>query len=257
MRNSLLRLKKLWAGLIDPAYRHALRRGVGASIEHTDALVGLDFDLVVDVGANRGQFALFARRHFPRCRIIAFEPLKEPAAVFEAIFKDDAQTRLVKTAVSAARGSLAIYVTGEDDCSSALKVAEAQSAAFGTVIVETRDVPCGRLSDLIQGKDLGARNLLKIDTQGTELEVLKGAADILDRFQAVYCEVSYVELYVGQALAPEIIAYLGERGLHLAGAFNTQANSRFGPLQADMLFLRGGAERPRMPALAARVAQSE
>lgn len=237
MRTTALRAKKVWAGLTHPLYRKALRLGVGASVEHGEAFRGERFDSVVDVGANKGQFALFARTCFPDCRIISFEPLAPAAAVYERLFADDAKTRLVRAAVSARRGTLTMHVTEHADSSSPLEVGAAQARAFGTKEVGTEEVPAGPLGDFLQPGDLGERNLLKIDTQGYELEVLKGATDLLPRFDAIYAEVSYVELYKGQALAAEIIAYLHARGFSVAGVFNqTETDGR--PVQADMLFRR-------------------
>jgi hypothetical protein len=100
-------------------------------------------------------------------------------------------------------------------------------------------VRCGPLSDFLDEREFGACNLLKIDTQGSELDVLRGAAELLARFQAVYCEVSFLELYAGQALASEVVAYLFERGFELSGIYNLQSSPTLGLLQADMLFTRG------------------
>jgi hypothetical protein len=97
---------------------------------------------------------------------------------------------------------------------------------------------CGPLSKFIRIDDFGARNLLKIDTQGYELEVLKGADDLLDRFDAIYCEVSFIELYKGQALANDVISYLYKRQFRCAGVYNQINTTGHGALQADMLFFR-------------------
>lgn len=237
MADTLLRVRKLWAGLRRPAYRRALRFGVGASIEHTEALSRFDFDTVVDVGANRGQFSTFSRAMFPSCRIVAFEPLDRPAGTFDALFGHDPTVRLVRAALGTRRGTLTMHVTEHDDSSSPLAIGAAQRSTFGTVVVERREAPCGPLSDFLREGDLGARNLLKIDTQGFELEVLRGAEDLLGRFAAIYCELSFVELYSGQPLASEVIGYLGARGFNLAGVYNAASAPVLGSVQADMLFL--------------------
>jgi hypothetical protein len=59
------RVQKLLGILREPFYRSALRHGVAASIEHEAIPLRTDFRTVIDVGANRGQFALFAAHHFP------------------------------------------------------------------------------------------------------------------------------------------------------------------------------------------------
>jgi FkbM family methyltransferase len=236
--NTLLRLRKILSGLQDTLGRRALRYGVGASIEHARAFAALRFDTVIDVGANRGQFAIFARRQFPTCRIVSFEPLARPAATFEAIFRGDPHTRLVRAALGAQRGTATMRVTRADDSSSLLEVGRLQTAAFGTEVADMQDVPCGILGDFVDDHEWGERNLLKIDTQGSELDVLRGAEPVLGRFSAIYGELSFAELYVGQALASEVIAYLHARDFNLAGIFNLVESPALGSLQADMLFLR-------------------
>jgi FkbM family methyltransferase len=238
VRSTLLRMRKIAFGLQHPAARRALRRGVGASVEHTRALARCNFDCIVDVGANRGQFATFARVYFPDCRIISFEPLEEPAAIFDAVFRSDPKTRLVRTALASVSGPITMHVTQANDASSPLPVGREQHNAFGSRVVETRSVAGATMADLLGRSDLGTRNLLKIDTQGYELEVLKGAASLLQEFAAVYCEISFKELYVGQPLASQVVAYLFECGFSHKGLYNIVAGSDMRPLQADALFIR-------------------
>jgi FkbM family methyltransferase len=174
---------------------------------------------------------------FPRARIISFEPLWEPAAIYEAVFQNDSGARLIRAAVGRERGAAVMRVTKENDSSSLLDVGPSHRAVYGSSVTERREVPCGPLGDFLAAGDLGKFNLLKIDTQGFELEVLKGI-DNLSLFSVIYCEVSFQPLYVGQALASEIIAHLFHSGFNLVGVFNLDSDPRYGPLQADMLFVR-------------------
>ncbi|MFX8747328.1 FkbM family methyltransferase, partial [Acinetobacter baumannii] len=92
--------------------------------------------------------------------------------------------------------------------------------------------------------DLATPALLKIDVQGGELDVLKGAESLLSSFAAIYVECSYVSLYEGQALASDVIAFLAERGFLIAGVFNQHEHWRIGPVQADFLFVRMESSEP-------------
>lgn len=235
MGDTILKFRKLWAGLSNPTYREALRHKVGATIEHGPALSRFKFDTVVDVGANRGQFATFARATFPQCRVISFEPLDQPATIFEAVFKGDPHVRLIRGAVAAQQADLEMHVTEHEDSSSFLDVSEIQQKAFGSVVVKKTVVHCAPLSEFIGAEDLGKTALLKIDTQGYELEVLRGSVSLLPAFKAIYCELSYVELYRGQPKASEVICFLRDHGFNLTGVYN-QAQPDGVALQADMLF---------------------
>jgi FkbM family methyltransferase len=238
MGSTVLRFRKLVSGIANPVYRNALRHGVGASIEHGPAFKDLDFDCILDVGANRGQFALFARSRYPAARVISFEPLPRAAAKFDLVFANDPDVKLIRAAVSRERGTLTMHVTEHDDSSSALSLGNAQREIFNSREVEQCTVRCGPLGDFIAEDDLGRRNLLKIDVQGFELEVLRGAEGMLGRFAAIYCELSFVELYVGQALAKEITDFLAGHGYRSAGIYNTTLGEDGQPVQADALFIR-------------------
>ena len=233
-----IRLRKLVAIAARPLYRRAfLRHGVAPAIEHEPVLRGLPFDFVADVGANRGQFSLVCRRINPKARIVAFEPLAEPAQTYRALFAGDSLVRLHECALAPARGEMTMHVSGRDDSSSLLPISPIQSEHFpGTESVGTRRVATGPLSDFVSPADLGGGNLLKIDVQGFELEVLKSAELLLPQFRWIYAECSFVPLYEGQALAEEVIAWLEARRFHLVSRFNPSHGRDGLPLQADLLF---------------------
>lgn len=233
-----LRLKKILAMLLDPVYRRGFLFGVGPSVEHTAALSKYDFDCVLDVGANKGQFALFSRKTFPNCRIISFEPLISPGRIFTRLFERDPKTRLVAAAIATNSGAITMHITEQDDSSSPLDLDESQQKIFGSRVVETREVPCGPLKQFLAKDELGSHTLLKIDTQGFEMEVLRAAEDVLDKIEAIYCEVSFICLYKGQALASDVIAFLKQKEFDLRGVYNLALDKHAGPVQADMLFLR-------------------
>ena len=115
MEKLKLRLRKILAMLVDPVYRRGFRFGVGPSVEHADALSKYSFDCVLDVGANKGQFALFSRRTFPNCRIISFEPLSRPGHIFTRLFERDPKTRLVAAAIATNSGAITMHITEQDE----------------------------------------------------------------------------------------------------------------------------------------------
>lgn len=78
--------------------------------------------------------------------------------------------------------------------------------------------------------------MLKIDVQGFELELLKGATELLPHIQDVYVECSFIELYQGQALASEVIDLLRDHGFTLRGFYNPQYDNGGAAIQADLAF---------------------
>ena len=97
-------------------------------------------------------------------------------------------------------------------------------------------MPVARLIDVLDVSILPRPILLKLDVQGAELDVLKGAENLLLFVDAIYCETSFVQLYESQPLANEIASYLIERGFVLSGVFNQSVTPEFGATQADFLW---------------------
>lgn len=211
---------------------------VAAGVEHASVLRQLgEIRTVVDVGANRGQFALVARHCFPTSRIISFEPLAGPAAVYRTVFAGDSRATLHETAIGPKTGEVAIHLSARDDSSSVLPIAAMQSALFrGTAEIGRQSVRSSRLAGQLPRECIESPALLKLDVQGFELQALQGCEDLLAWFDWVYVECSFAELYVGQAFADEVIAWLRERGFRMVGVYNMSYDGSGQAIQADFLF---------------------
>ncbi len=236
------RVRKLAGILRHARYRQALRKGVAAGVEHTVVLAPLRLKTVVDIGANRGQFSLVVRELFPEARIIAFEPLAEPASRFRQLFQDDTHSVLYPLAVGSEEQQQIMHVSAADDSSSLLPPGEEQLRLFPeTREAETREVTVVPLDAIVQPDELEPPALLKIDVQGYEHEVLRGCQRLLPHFQYLYIEGSFLELYEGQALADELVCMLREAGFRWKGIYHTLYDAQGRCVQGDLLFERSPA----------------
>jgi FkbM family methyltransferase len=238
MSRFLERARKLIHILCIPEWRHALLAyRVAAGAEHAVVLKQLgELQSVVDIGANRGQFALAARRCFPSAEIISFEPLSMPAGKYRSVFSDDERVILHEVAIGPSMGDAHIHLSARDDSSSLLPISEAQSNLFpGTEEIGTVVVKVAQLAAFL-GDGVHQPALLKIDVQGFELQALSGCEPRLGYFDWIYVECSFVELYSGQALADEVIAWLQVRGWALSGVYNMLFDRAGKAIQADFLF---------------------
>lgn len=233
------KIKKLSKLAVDKTYRNAVLKGSAAGIEHEKVLRKLDCNTIIDVGANKGQFALAARKCFPKAKIYSFEPLTHPAEIFEKVFSDDKNVKLFRFAVSSESGETEIHISHREDSSSLLPISEKQNEMFpGTYEVGTEKIVMKRLNEVLNITDMAKPVLMKIDVQGFELSVLKGSVELLGEIKYIYSECSYIELYKGQALFPEISAFLENYGYKLAGEYNTSYDNKGDPIQSDFLFER-------------------
>jgi len=236
----LIKATKLAAILKSPYYQmRLLRHRVAAGVEHAQILTGLDCRTVVDIGANRGQFALVARQFLPHARIISFEPLSVAAAKYREVFTGDDRVMLHEAAIGPVPGNATIHISRRDDSSSLLPITAAQVAHFpGTEERATTTVHVAPMREFVQAEAILPPAFLKIDVQGYELAALRGCEELLGRFAYIYVECSFVELYAGQALADEVVKWLRERGLKLRGTYNEEYDHDRRAIQADFLFTR-------------------
>lgn len=199
-------------------------------------LKSLNIDGIIDVGANRGQFTLACRLSQPRIPIVAFEPIPDEARTFRKVHGKCPQVTFIESALGEAVGSATLHLSKSADSSSLLPIGQRQTEYFrDTAEIGTIQVPVQRLDDL--SKHWIGRNsqLLKLDVQGFELNVLRGAVKTLETCRYVYAECSEVELYEGQALRKEVSAFLLSNGFAEKGFFNADyKNSQL--IQADYLF---------------------
>lgn len=233
----LIRLNKLIQALLSKRFLLALiRYRVLASAEHRHIL-SQNFKTIVDIGANRGQFALAARQWSPNAHVISFEPLDNPAAIFRQVFLGDDRVTLYQAAIGPDSQKQKMHVSARDDSSSLLPISSLQTTLFpGTEEQAIAEVAVAPLSKWLTADDLPRPSLLKLDVQGFESEALRGCESLLTGFDWVYCECSFVELYSGQKLASEIINWLSARGFYLTGMFNCAYDHQGQAIQADFLF---------------------
>jgi FkbM family methyltransferase len=228
-------------GLTFAQGRAAVRHGVLPTLEHQAILRALNPSLVADVGANRGQFSLDVRCALPNARVVAFEPLTPEADIYTEIFASTATHVLHRVALGAEAGTASFHVSAARDSSSLLPIGDRQSELFpGTQEVSTQVVEVRTLDDFADELASDGPTLLKIDVQGAELDVLRGAKVTLGSFRWIYLEMSFVELYDGQPLADTIVDELRTRGFELAGT-GTPSIIDGRPVQVDALFERSQA----------------
>lgn len=198
---------------------------------------------VIDVGANEGQFATrFLKIPAFNGQIISFEP--EEAAHQNLVKNADkvAHWRVGdRVAIGDETGEIELNVSDNSVSSSVLKVNDIHvESAPKSKIVGTQKVRIARLDDEIGVFGSSMRNIyLKVDVQGFELEVLRGANALLKKTLVVQLEVSLVSLYDDQAEWTEIHQYMKGNNFLLWGIQNGFHDKNTGQqLQVDLIYVR-------------------
>lgn len=206
------------------------------------ALDRFEVDLVLDVGANVGQFAAELRSVGYRGELVSFEPLSVAHhALSEAASRDSKWQVHARGAIGDHDGEIEINIAGNSVSSSVLPMMESHSsAAEDSAYVGAERVPIFRLDSVAPTYLEKSRcPFLKIDTQGYEWQVLDGARETLPRVRGVLCELSLVPLYEGQRLWMDMIQRLEAEGFTLWSIQKGFSDPRDGrTLQVDATFFR-------------------
>jgi FkbM family methyltransferase len=200
-------------------------------------------DTVLDVGANRGQFAAELFRSGFKGRIISFEALPH---VYEELRKNasahgDRWVTAPRCALSDEDGTVQFYVTNNLVSSSMLSPSRELRAINDDLCEkETIRVTATRLDGILPQLDVRPGNiLLKLDVQGCEKKVLDGARESLPRFRGVLLEMSLQALYEAQPLAGELDEMLLKQGFQLWDIVPVYRDAQTGRLmQYDGIYFR-------------------
>lgn len=199
------------------------------------------FDAIIDVGANTGQFATMLRTIGYTGRIISFEPGSQAFAALARAAAKDPQWSIHNLALGAERGNVRLNISKATDFSSIRSFKPEMAQLEPTTIIEhTETIACETLDHLLPQLNLaGSRILLKIDTQGFEDEVLRGAGLALQSIAAIQLELSAVPIYEGQVPMDEQIRRLSRLGFSMYDCWRGFAHRRSGQiLEYDAIFSR-------------------
>jgi FkbM family methyltransferase len=202
----------------------------------------LHIDVVLDVGANAGQFAHHLRRDLDfEGRICSFEPLSVPFRRLQTRAAEDPNWQAFNFALGDDEGMATINVAANSESSSILEMLPLHvEAAPESRFVGTEDVEIRTLDAIFHDLcDPGEGVYLKIDTQGFEGRVLRGADRCLPKIDTVQVEMSLTPLYSNELTFGELYQLLLGKGYAMVGLEPGFTNPRTGQLlQADAIFHR-------------------
>jgi FkbM family methyltransferase len=200
-------------------------------------------DLVLDVGANEGQYAQALRERSEYTgRVVSFEPVPAAYGVLAQRAERDPAWACERIALSDRQGHGVINVGPVSVLSSMLP---ARASLDGTELATrghgTTTVPLARLDDAARPHlREGDHVLLKVDVQGYEPQVLKGAQETLSVVELIECECSIVALYEGQRSFRQLIDQLDDLGFSPVSVQPNMIESSSGyVVDADLVFVRG------------------
>jgi FkbM family methyltransferase len=193
-------------------------------------------DYIIDVGGNTGQYRKFIREvigYFgPGCSV---EPVPKYAKVIKKDAFHDQLWKVYECALGSKKGELDINVQGE--LSSFLELNRVGDSIFKSRPESRIKVSIDTVASILPSN--ASSVFLKIDTQGYELEVLKGAEAVFDKINIVQLEAPFLTIYDDQVSLCDLIEFMVSKQFLPAGIFRSNIGgypSRM--IDADMLFVR-------------------
>jgi FkbM family methyltransferase len=205
-------------------------------VDKYDWLRALDVGVVVDGGANQGQWLAYARGIWPAAKFVCFEPQGECASL---IPRDDRVT-VVEKALGDKFGKTKFYRSSFNQSSSVLKMGDLHKALFPFTAGESScEVEMTTLDAWCEENDIWP-DVVKLDLQGFELQALIHSPRVVMKAKALCVETSFVELYDGQPLFGDIHDYMGQVGFRYAGCIESPLGSPVDgrPLEEDSWWVK-------------------
>ena len=188
---------------------------------------------IVDVGASNGAWTRQCLKVFPKADYFLIDPLEENGESLRQLQRKQPRISVWNGALGAKAGRSNLLVHG--DQSSFLRSEYSRNSKARAVEVRTLD-------SFLAQQAIKQPDLVKIDTQGFELEVLAGAAKCLEKCELLLDDVmiwSPVGVRMTMGVAHEVISFVGSRGFRIAEICSYVARPLDGELAyCDMLFAR-------------------
>jgi FkbM family methyltransferase len=236
-------LRKFAERLDTPGAGDARRLRVPLNLYRCFERIKHDFAIrtVLDVGANRGEFARHAAGCFPGAAIHCFEPLPVCQPLLQALAAQHPQIRLHPFALGETSGNAEMFENDYAPSSSLLPMQERHRELWPkTVGTKKITVAIETLDGAIAREKPAAPFFLKLDVQGFEMSVLRGATEALRHTAVVMMEVLFEPLYAGQSDYRELLNFMAERDFRFVEFADERRLPPLGKLvYADAILVNG------------------
>lgn len=194
-----------------------------------------EVDAIVDIGANIGQFAFMIHSVLPNLSVYSFEPDPKCFAELQGTFNDhEIPGKCFPYAISATEGDVVLNLY-EASANNSLLARDGEVAnnhvSVSSKSLDKISIEFGRVKNAF----------LKIDVQGAELHVLRGAREFLSNCKFVLVEVSLSGAYAGNALIEEVFLMLRNYGFvcrEIVDILRDSKRNSSSILEMDLLFFR-------------------
>lgn len=208
-----------------------------------DVMTACNIDVVLDIGANDGDYGREIRDSGYKGLIVSFEPNPVVYSRLQKTISRDDNWIAYPFAIGD-KDNISKMMLAINDTMSSLKSLTNFGMTTGARPTGSIDVEVVRLDTFLQNhQELLLKNIyLKIDTQGYEMEVLSGSGSFLEKIAVIQAEIALVQTYADEMDWVSVITWLRERKFEVATAI---CNSALGAQvrEFDFVFVRNGINK--------------
>ena len=197
---------------------------------------------IIDVGVGR-RGTPWLYEAFPQARLVLVDPNPALRRTMAAL-ADTWGAKMIAAAAGAAHGMATMYVDEDARSSSSLLTASTVlNEARGARVTSSHEVPVRTLDWIVEDAGAQPPYLLKLDTEGYELEALRGASCMLPHTEAVIAEASVVKRFEGSYEFADLVTFLDRHGFRLFDFVEVTTLGQDGPINfLDAVFVRRARE---------------
>lgn len=193
---------------------------------------------IFDIGVCKGTPELY--KSFPDSKIVLLDPLEETKVYYEN-FTKQFNMDFIQCAVSSKKGQTCIKIPKNK--LALTSILERTELTNPKVEIETRNIKVETLDNIIQEQKYISPYGVKIDTEGYELEVIKGMCNSMKDVEFIIAEVSIKKRFIDSYDFSEVISFLAKFDFELLDILNNPSQS---PRFFDCLFVKKDSFRFRL-----------
>jgi len=198
-----------------------------------------DIDFIIDVGANNGGFVKMLRKEGYKGTIHSFEPASTIYSQLKDISKNDAKWHTHKLALGDSCVEKTINITNSSDFTSFLQPSQFGNESYKSnlELSHQETVEVSTIDTFLEKHSKESRILLKIDTQGYDLNVVKGCTKSLSNIRCILSELSLKPIYEDMPDYLTALKTYNELGFTVSGVYPVSRDKDLSLIEMDCMFI--------------------